>query len=417
MRYTPLICGLLLISPPIVMAEDVDVGDTPATAKTIRVRATETLISPQDVDFYTFVVRSSREPHVDNSGNVSVAFSQKSPPGSNPQSGWKIELFSEGDLANSLYTTTLPETSLKAEFEQGLSVGTYYYKISSLDGAIHPAVEYTLSSSWETNDHYEKSPNDTPDSATPIRANEIYSGNLSSATDVDYFHFNLEVPDTVTIMLNQNVPDVHSNGGWQFGLLSQTGAVINMPSSSQASTPLQVELGAGVHYLFVKSIPTENLQTVPVGRAYQIKVTAATVAAPESDEVCPFVFTYAQNPVTQHWATFPTPCDVPTGWLISQTEVPNSAKVCPSRNSTYKFPYEKDGVITQGKLTIPYVEVKDADGGEYLFRIELNQEGEVTTTATAADFKFNVGDLRLLRVLEKPNIKLPDNVDLSVAIP
>ncbi len=411
MRYTSLICGLLLISPYTTMAEDA--GDTPATAKTIsaKTKLKETLSSPQDVDFYSFKIRGSRDPQIDNSGNISVVFSQPSPPGVNPQSGWKIELFSESDLANNLYTAILPETSLKAEFEQGLSVGDYYYKVSSLDGTVYPAAEYTLTGVWEKNDHYEKSPNDTPDNATSIRANEIYYGNLSSVADVDYFHFNLETPDTVTITLNQDVPGIYPNSGWQFGLLSQAGSVINMPSTSQASTPLQVELGAGIHYLFVRVMPTDDLLTVPVGRAYQIKATAQNVAPPQTEDVCPFIFTYAQNPVTQHWATFPTPCDVPTGW-VSQQEIPNADKVCPSRNSSYKWPSVKDGVQIPGKVMIPYLDVTDLDGGEYMFRLELNQEGEVTTTA--ADFRFNVGSMKLIRVIKQPNVVIPDNADISV---
>ncbi|MDM8564339.1 hypothetical protein QUF74_01650 [Candidatus Halobeggiatoa sp. HSG11] len=424
MRYTPLICGLLLISSPAIMAEDV--GDTPADAKNVGTRAKvkETLVSPQDIDFYSFKIRESREPQVDNSGNMTVAFSQKSPPGMNPNSGWKLELFSETDFTNVLYTAILPETSLEIEFQQGLSTGNYYYKVSSLDGAVYPTSEYSLISSWKTDEHYEKSPNDTPDDATFLRANETYMGNLSSAIDVDYFHFNLETADTVTITLNQDVPGIHSNAGWQFGLLSQ-GLVVDMPSTSQASNPLQVELGAGIHYLFVKSMPTDNLQAIPVGRTYKIKVAAQNATPPQSSDACPFIFIYAQNPATQHWATFPTPCDVPVGWT-TQTEIPNSAKVCPSSNSSYKWPSERDGVKSPGKLVVPYLEFEDLDGGEYMFRVELNQEGEITPTTTAADFRFNVGAIKLVRTIKKPDVIIPDNaaelvenlsgnVDISVA--
>ncbi|MBE9562198.1 MAG: hypothetical protein IMF12_04970 [Proteobacteria bacterium] len=427
MRYTSLICGLLLISPPVVMAEDA--GDTPTTAKKVssRTKIKETLTSPQDVDFYSFKIRASKEAQVDNSGNVSVVFSQESPPGVNELSGWKVEIFSETDLANSVYTAILPETSLKTEFEQGLSIGTYYYKISSLNDEVFPAAEYQLFATWEVNSHYEKSPNETPDTAAFLRANETYYGNLSSIADVDYFHFNLEVPETVTIMLNQDVPGVYSDGGWQFGLLSQADSVIDVPSTSQTSDPLQVALGAGIHYLFIKSMPTDDLQSVPVGRTYKIKVAVPNVLPPKSIDVCPFAFTYAQNPVSQNWATFTTPCDVPPGWF-TQTEIPSSTKICPSVNSSYKWPYEKDGVQNPGKVTVPYLDFTDLNGGEYMFRIELTQEGEMTPTTAATDLRFNIGALKLIRVVKEPNIvipdnaaelaeQLPDNVDVSVAIP
>ncbi|HHB93424.1 MAG TPA: hypothetical protein ENK59_09470 [Thioploca sp.] len=419
MRYISILYGLLLISPSVTIAADA--GDTPTDAKSISVKTKlkESLISPQDVDFFTFRVRGSSNPQIDNSGNISVTFSQKSPPGINPQSGWKVELFSENDLANSLYTAILPETSLNVKFEQGLSVGTYYYKVSSLDDVVYPAAEYTLTGIWKKNVHYERPPNDTPDNATSIRPNETYYGNLSSNVDVDYFRFNLETPDKVTIILNQDVPGIYSNGGWQFGLLSQADSAINMPSTSQTSVPLQVDLGAGVHYLFVKSMPTDDLAAIPVGRGYQIKVMAPSVAPPLAEDVCPFVFYYAKNPVTGHWATFPTICDVPNGW-ISQAEIPDS-KVCPARNSSYKWPSVKDGVQIPGKVSIPYLDFTDLDGGEYLFRIELNQEGETTI---AENLKFNIGNIKLVRIIKKPDVqdkvdeladKVPDNVDISIA--
>ncbi len=37
------------------------------------------------------------------------------------------------------------------------------------------------------------------------------------------------------------------------------------------------------------------------------------------DDVCLQVITYAQNPETLTWITFPTPCDVPAGWTASPT--------------------------------------------------------------------------------------------------
>jgi sugar lactone lactonase YvrE len=36
--------------------------------------------------------------------------------------------------------------------------------------------------------------------------------------------------------------------------------------------------------------------------------------------ICIQSITYAKNPVTLNWVIFPTPCDVPTGWLISSNK-------------------------------------------------------------------------------------------------
>jgi hypothetical protein len=140
MRYARFICGLVTIVPLTAMAQTTippDAGNTPQEANSFKLGgkgSTESLSSAQDVDFFKFTINTDRkDPTHDTSGNLSVTFSQKAPPGANPQSGWQINLYAQEDLANSLYTTTLPETSLKATFEQGLSPGTYYFKITSID--------------------------------------------------------------------------------------------------------------------------------------------------------------------------------------------------------------------------------------------------------------------------------------------
>ena len=38
------------------------------------------------------------------------------------------------------------------------------------------------------------------------------------------------------------------------------------------------------------------------------------------NSICIQKVTYAKNPVTLNWVIFPTPCDVPTGWLISSVK-------------------------------------------------------------------------------------------------
>jgi hypothetical protein len=183
MRYSPIfITGLLVIIPPTIFAQEADVGDKPANAERMSSggRERNTLLSPTDIDFYEMTIR-------DNSGHLTVNFSQEAPPGANPNSGWRLDIYAEEDLANSLYTVVLPETSLEVELEQGLGPGTYYYKVSSISDQVFPDAEYTINNSWEDSDNYEIQPNNSPDTATPIRANEAFWGNLSSMQDIDFF--------------------------------------------------------------------------------------------------------------------------------------------------------------------------------------------------------------------------------------
>jgi len=406
MYRTLMIFGLVALAPPLVMAEDV--SDTLDGAKKISKSVKETLLSATDVDFYKFTIRADRDNPDSSSGNLTVTLSQEAPPGLNSQSGWKVDLYTETNLANALYAGILLETSLKVDFEQGLSPGNYYLRVSSLDSVVFPAAEYTLAKSWEESSYYEKQPNDDPDTANAITLNEVYYGNLSSGSDIDVYRFGLEVADSVTIKLSQKTPTFDSNIGWQFGLFSQLDTLIDVPLNTLSGT-LQADLDVGVHYLFVKALPQkvdeteeteteeseteEKSETAPIGRRYELFVNAPS--APQRSEECPFVFTYAQSPLTNRWASFPTPCDVPVGWVSQQT-APETFEVCPSPHVTYTVPQiDELGTITQaGRVKIPLLDYEDEQGNAYILRVELQE------TPNSDPIQFSPDVLELIRFIE-----------------
>ena len=418
MRYARFICSLVTIVPLTAMTQTLppDAGNTPQEASSFRFGgrgSTESLSSPQDIDFFKFNINTDRkDPTHDTSGNLSVTFSQKAPPGANPQSGWRIDLYAQEDLANSLYTTTLPETSLKANFEQGLSPGTYYFKITSIDNTFFPAAEYTVLGSWKEDTHYEKQPNNDPEHATAIKANEVYYGNLSSADDIDSYQFSLQVPDLVTISLTQTIPGADSTLGWQLSLIGQTQQIIEIPSTTLGNS-LQVNLNAGTHYFSVSPLLQEVQDTegqilvekkAPLGRSYQIQVQAASVPPPAVE--CPFGYTYAQNPQTLHWGIFPTPCDVPVGWISSST-APTDYEVCPSPHATYKTTAE--GV---GTLQIPLLDYTDEIGNAYVLRVDM--QNAVPFAFPPSQFQVLMDKLKVIRFtqaeiqdIEPPPVEAP----------
>ncbi len=412
MHRTILVFGLIGITP--LAAADEDVSDTLEGAKKIGNSVKETLLSAIDVDFYKFTISTDRKnPDHDTSGNITVILSQKAPPSLNPNSGWQVELYSETNLAKALYTAALPETSLEVKFEQGLSPGNYYFRVSSLDSVVFPAAEYTLASQWEENAYYERQPNDYPDDATAITVNETYYGNISSESDIDFYRFGLQAPDLVTISLSQKTPGIDSTLGWQVGLFSQPQTVD--VSSTALSGTLQANLDVGMHYLFVKPLPqTEEVsqddeeadeaedetsqkeeKTAPVGRTYQLVVNVPS--APPAQENCPFAFTYAQNPLTNRWASFPTPCDVPVGWF-SQETAPETYEVCPSPHATYTPPQMDElGTITQqGRVKIPLLDFKDDQGNVTVLRVELQQ----MPNTDPIQFTPDMSTLKLIRTIE-----------------
>ncbi|EDN69291.1 conserved hypothetical protein, secreted [Beggiatoa sp. PS] len=401
-RTTLLALGIAAVLPMTTLAQD-DAGDAPKdakrTSKSGRIRGA-TLFSATDIDFYRFDIKKSRDiPGHDPSGNLTVSFSQEAPPGANPKAGWRIDLFSEEDLANSLFTTTLKETSLEVKFEQGLGEGRYYYKISSLDSEVFPAAEYTLEGAWEESPNYEKSPNGDTDSATAIKVNEIYAGNLSSTNDIDVYRFGLETPDLVTISFSQESPDSDNTMGWQVRLLSPSlteQPTIDLPSTVLQNT-MQAQLDVGTHFIFVSPLPPANEEDklkAPVGKRYALTANAASV--PTRPTECEFVFTYAQNPTTQRWATFASPCDVPNGWFGQQTPPEDDSEVCPSPHASYTPPsVTEEGVPQPGVVQIPLLDYTD-ENGSFIFRVNLQQEGN------GFSFILNdlANDLKLVRQVE-----------------
>lgn len=416
MRYIILSVGLLAtLSTPImmvglftalplpVMAQDkADQGDTPATAEKASVTSKKvgSLSGVKDVDFFKIEIRKDREnPAHDTSGYVMLNFSQEAPPGSNPDSGWRIDFYHGDNLGDSLYSVNWPETTLTTKLEMGLTVGIYYYKISSLGKETFPAVEYTIKPTWEEGAYFEKSPNETPDNATPLVLNQDYAGNLSSLSDVDYYRFGLEQADTVTISLSQSSPGSDTTSGWSYGLLNQLDQAVKMLSTEQ-SRMIQANLTPGVYYVRIESfsldsqlceVPTETTSTTdstatkadsvkkaPIGRRYQLRVSSANASVSPAD--CAPEVVYGQNPVTLNWVSFPTTCDLPANWH-STTTPPDGFQECPVcpvcppiPRASYIFKSTQDGL-----LDIPVVDLKDEAGsvlGTYSAQLQQQPEKE-----------------------------------------
>lgn len=357
----------ILVSP--AEAQNEEENDTPEGAERISATSKKKseLYSPEDVDFFRIEIRADRaDPTHDTSGNLTVTLSQESPPGADSNTGWQVDLYAEDDLANSLYTATLPETRLELKFEQALAPGRYYYKVSSLNAEKIPAKEYSLQGAWKESRFYEKPPNDTPPTATPLEVNNNYAGNLSSDDDIDFYQFSLATADTVTVTFNQDTPAADSTVGWEMGLFAQSSVgsplqEARIPATKKSVT-LQTPLAAGAYYVRVAALTQEKTKKAPAGRRYQLQVIATSVV---SGNLCPTAFTYAQNPLTTRWVAFPTRCDVPASWFSTQVRL-TGIEACPSSYATYR---PKDG-----SLRLPQVEASN-DKNESLgvFAVKLQQ--------------------------------------------
>jgi hypothetical protein len=423
---TPLVLSVLTTASTPVLAQEEDDTLEGAARMGISSRKRSTLLSVDDVDFYRFGLRRDRDnPEHDTSGNLTVTFSQKAPPGANPDSGWRLDLYAESDLANPLYTTVLPETSLITTFEQGISPGNYYFKVSSINNVFFPQAQYTLQTKWEKNSHYEKPPNNEPDDATALRPNETYFGNLSSHEDKDFYRFSLEIPDTVTLILTQETPGADNKAGWTFSLVGHP-QKIAVPSTQTVAT-LPLDLGIGTHYLEIAPLVVVNEEMgeagevmqqetakAAIGRRYQIRVEAPTVPIPPTE--CPQQFIYGQHPLTQRWVAFPTLCEVPAGWFNTQI-APEEAEVCPSPHATYKPTFfQEDGTQVTGKMTIPLVDFIQDNQVNSIWRAELAE----IPGSNPLQFQILLDKVRLIQqVVEIPEETPPpveENTEANTAV-
>ncbi len=99
-------------------------------------------------------------------------------------------------------------------------------------------------------------------------------------------HGNLYVADTGAGTITQLTP------------LGQTSII-----ASGLSSPTGLAYHPKTRLLFVSETANARVRTISL-----------------DNMICTQVITYARNPITLNWFAFPTPCDVPTGWTISQTK-------------------------------------------------------------------------------------------------
>ena len=307
-------------TPP---ASENDGNDVPADAKRIpltdRTQKGNDLSSTGDVDYFSFFLQSS--------GKLTVTLESETL-GNDPNAGWRVDLYTDDNVQDSLNFLVLPETMLTQTFEQGVTGapdgrGTrYYLKVSSLSAEklpIQPA--YLITGNFEEGAGYEEERNNEPANATNITLNKEFKGTLSSAQDVDYYIFGLEQDDFVSIQFRQDHPGANADIGWGIGLFSQRdvsaplkGQQLNLPEATldlglqppPLETNPNVNLEKGVYYLKVFSM---NEESAPNSR-YYLKVNGSSAPG----DVCAQVISYAQNPNTFRWYEFATACDVPVGW-------------------------------------------------------------------------------------------------------
>lgn len=318
-----------------------------ATRLTLNKEMGEILRTAMDMDFFKIQVR--------NNGNLTIALSAAEPV-ANSSLEWRAELFFQKNLDSALQFVTLPEAGPSVSFQQGVSSGAYYLKVYSPMGESRPTGKYLIKASLEENPFYEASINDSIVEATPISLGGHYSGNLSSAEDVDYYLFEVKNEDTIDLSLKHNQLNSSAQGGWSLRIFSDNNFDVpiqhlDLPVNSKFVTA-QIPLSPKNYYIQLTSLNTE---VKPEG-VYQFSLTPSHID--ETTSVCLQMLTYAKNPDTNRWAIFPTPCDVPNTWFTTQVQPVELSEQCEVKASSSNSRY----FIDSGILSIPTVEAIDATG-------------------------------------------------------
>ncbi len=358
-----------------------DGNDAPADAKRIpltdRTQKGNDLSATTDIDYFTFFLKSS--------GKLTVSL-ESDTLGNDSSVGWRVDLYTDGDVQDSLNFLVLPETVLTQQFEQGITGspdgrGTkYYLKVSSLNGGKLPTQPaYLITGNFEEGAGFEEERNDTPANATNIKLNQEVKGTLSSVQDVDYYIFGLEQDDFISVQFKQDHPGANAGIGWVIGLFSQRdvnnpfkGQQLNLPETTLdlglQPPPLEqnpnVNLEKGVYYLKIFSMNGDNVSN----SRYYLKVNGSSAPG----EVCAQVITYAQNPNTFRWYEFATACDVPAGWPTTNVAPEGSGSQIPT--------YGLSGQL----LTIPELNILEDGQIVGIFSVKMR------STGVYPDMQFNI---------------------------
>lgn len=151
----------------------------------------------------------------------------------------------------------------------GVSAGTYCIMVTP--GLYFLPSEYTLSTIFTTTDNYEKEPNDTPQTASPIAVGYGKKGNTSNrreGTDVDWYYFDIDIDSCV------NISFTHPDGtfpvvGWTVTLINEKGEKVTQFTSRLTDLIIKtgkLGLRAGRYHISVEAqTDTADEYTLLVG--------------------------------------------------------------------------------------------------------------------------------------------------------
>jgi hypothetical protein len=149
-----------------------------------------------------------------------------------------------------------------------LPKGTYRIRIKDYFDDGWSAENYTIQTIFtEADDAGE--PNDTPETATPLKSGQAVKGCLLPASDADYYAINLRLPGRVTVTVTDIPPEVREGRGVKalyLGILDKDGHVLreftSSPRQEALATPEMV-MHVGTYYVCVRDFNNDDFSASP----------------------------------------------------------------------------------------------------------------------------------------------------------
>ncbi len=237
-----------------------------------------------DVDFFEFELKDD--------GYISIGFEHANYTESHV--GWRIILLDKDSREFDRFTSrwNQPEASSPSI---GLPAGTYYVKVEAASSVRHHSADYKMKVNYTASDYWEKEPNDTVLTATPIKVNQAYMGSINRSSDKDYYSFEFSSVGEVTIDFEHAIYEGNYNG-WRISLIdAQSNQLLRF--TSQWNQPLvsseEIFLEAGSYYILVEAASSVRHHTAD----YSMTVNAPHVVMPP-EPIHSEVALYWQNKVT-----------------------------------------------------------------------------------------------------------------------
>lgn len=238
---------------------------------------------------------------------------------------------------NEIFQVLGKDTSNKTRYSSTyrLPKGTYYILVknsSPNDYGYADVTDYQLKVNYtaESADAYEQEYNNTAETANRMDTDKVYTGNLSTSEDVDYYKFTL--PDRKKVKLKTQIPRQSTDKLFTFGLYkaNATSKIVEVKTNTNpVSYTTEKELEAGEYYVVVKKGDAGAESTVD----YNFTVMTAPVPTPTiASTATPTVVPTATPTVAS--TTIPTitpveeptaeptqePIPIPTSWVPEPTE-------------------------------------------------------------------------------------------------